>query len=77
MILYQSLCLSISIKTDLPDADNNTFYVGMNKIAWVRGRDGSWTFFGVCEWKELSMRNLPFFSNFVNLTETAEKRNCS
>ncbi len=33
----------------LPDADNNTFYVEKNEIAWVQGRDGSWTIFGVCD----------------------------
>ncbi len=33
---------------DLPNAYNNTFYVGENKIAWVQGQDGGWTIFGVC-----------------------------
>ncbi len=32
---------------DLSDADNNTFYVGENEIAWIQGRDGGWTIFGV------------------------------
>ncbi len=27
---------------DLPDADNNTFYVRENGIAWVQGWDGGW-----------------------------------
>lgn len=35
----------------LPDADNNTFYICKNEIAWVKGRDGGWTIFGVCDMK--------------------------
>ncbi len=34
---------------DLPHADNNTFYVRENEIAWVWGQDGGWTIFGVCD----------------------------
>ncbi len=34
---------------DLSDADNNTFYIGKNEIAWVKGKDGGWTIFGVCD----------------------------
>ncbi len=34
---------------DIPDSKNNTFYVDENEIAWVQGRDGSWTIFGVCD----------------------------
>ncbi len=34
---------------DLPDSDNNTFYVGENEIAWECGRDGGWTIYGVCD----------------------------
>ncbi len=34
---------------DLLYAENNTFYVGENEIAWVQGRDGGWTIFGVCD----------------------------
>ncbi len=34
--------------TDVPDADNNTVYVGENEIAWLQGRDGGWKNFGVC-----------------------------
>ena len=34
---------------DLPDADNNTFYVGENEIVWERGRNGGWTIYGVCD----------------------------
>ncbi len=34
---------------DLPDADNNTSYVGEIEIAWVWGRDGGWIIFGVCD----------------------------
>ncbi len=33
---------------DMPDADNNSFYVSKNEMAWVQGRDGGWTIFGVC-----------------------------
>ncbi len=32
---------------DLPDGDNNTFYVREKEIAWVQGWDGGWTIFGV------------------------------
>ncbi len=33
---------------DLPDADNNTFYVGKNEIAWEQVWDGGLTIYGVC-----------------------------
>ncbi len=33
---------------DLPNADNNIFYVGENEIAWEQGQDGGWTIYGVC-----------------------------
>ncbi len=34
---------------DLPDADNNTFYVIENEIAWVQGRTGGCDIFGVSD----------------------------
>ncbi len=34
---------------DLPDSDNNTFYVGENEITKKGGRDGGWTIYGVCD----------------------------
>ncbi len=34
---------------DLPDADNNTFYVGENEIAQEQGRDEGWTIYEVCD----------------------------
>ncbi len=33
---------------DLPDADNNTFYVRENEIEWERKQDGGWTIYGDC-----------------------------
>ncbi len=48
---------------DLPDADNNTFYIGKNEIAWVQGRDEGWTIFGVCDIEGVEDEKLtPFFA---------------
>ncbi len=45
---------------DLPDADNNTFYIGENEIAC---RDGGWTTFGVCDVDGVEDEKLtPFFA---------------
>ncbi len=33
---------------DIPDADIDTCYMDKNEIAWVQGRDGGWTIYGVC-----------------------------
>ncbi len=61
---------------DLPDASNNTFYIVKNEIGWVQGRDIGWTNFGVCDVEEVEDEKFtPFFGNFVNMSETAEKRN--
>ncbi len=57
MKLYPRPCLSIDTVFDLPDADNNNFYVGKNEIAWVQGRDGGWTIFRVCD-----VEGTPFLS---------------
>ncbi len=27
---------------DIPDADNNTFYIGKSEIGWVQERDRGW-----------------------------------
>ncbi len=43
---------------DLPDANNNTFYVGENEIAWEQGRDGGWTIYGVCNRDEMEDEKL-------------------
>ncbi len=32
---------------DLPNVDNNIFYIGENETAWVWGWDGGWAIFGV------------------------------
>ena len=47
---------------DLPDADNNTFYVGENEIAQELGWDGGWTIFGVCGVDGVEDENLTPFS---------------
>ncbi len=43
---------------DLPDADNNTFYIGENDIGWLRGRGRGWTIFGVCYVEGVKEENL-------------------
>ncbi len=43
---------------DLPDADNNTFYVGENRNIWVQWRDGGWTIFSVCDVKGVNDKKL-------------------
>ncbi len=61
---------------DLPDADNNTFYVGENEIAWERGQDGDWTVYGVCDIDGVEDEKLTPFLAISLLGETAEKKNC-
>ncbi len=46
---------------DLPDADDNTFYVDKNEIAWVQGRDGGCTIFGVCDIDGVEDKKLTLF----------------
>ncbi len=59
---------------DLPDADNNTFYVGENEIAWERGWDGGWTIFGVCDADGVEDEKLtPFLSiSLIRLKQQKE-----
>ncbi len=41
----------------LPDADNNTFNVGEEDIAWVCGKDGAWTIFASCDDEGVAGKN--------------------
>ncbi len=48
---------------DLPDADNNSFYVSEDDIGWVRGQDGGWTIYGVCDVEDVNDEKLtPFLA---------------
>ncbi len=46
---------------DLPDADNNTFYVVENEIAWVQGSDGGWTILSICDIEGVEDETLTLF----------------
>ncbi len=60
--------------SDLPDADNNTFYIGKNEITWVQGRDGGWTIFVVCDIERVEDEQLtPFLANsLIRLNQQKE-----
>ncbi len=59
---------------DLPDGDNNTFYVGENEIAWVHDRDGGWTIFGVCDVDRVEDERLfPFWATLIWLKQQKEE----
>ncbi len=59
---------------DLPDADDNIFYVGKSEIAWVQGRDGGWTIFGVCDVEGVEYEQLtPFIAiSLIRLKQQKE-----
>ncbi len=58
---------------DLPNADNNTFYVGENKIAWVQGGDGGWTIFGVYGVDGVENEKLTPFSAISLISQKPQK----
>ncbi len=55
----------------LPDADINTFYVGENDIEWVKGRDGGWNIYGVCDVEGVEDAKL---SPFLALSSIQQKQ---
>ena len=58
---------------DLPDADNNTFYVGENEIVWERGRDGGWTIYGVCDVEGVEDEKLTPFLAILLIRQKQQK----
>ncbi len=46
---------------DSPDDDNNNLMLAKNEIGWVRGRDGGWIIFVVCDVEQVEAEKLTSF----------------
>ncbi len=58
---------------DLPDADNNIFYVGEDEIVWKHGWDGGWTIYGVCNVEGVEDEKLTPFLAILLIQQKQEK----
>ncbi len=58
---------------DLPDADNNSFYICKDEIDWVQGTDGGWTIFGMCDVEGIEDENLPLFLAVLLIWQKQQK----
>ncbi len=58
---------------DLPNANNNTFYIGKDEIVWEHGRDGGWTIYGVCNVEGVEDENLTPFLAILLIWQKQQK----
>ncbi len=58
---------------DLPDAGNNTFYVGENEIASEQGWNGGWTIYGVCNVDGVEDEKFTPFLSILLIREKQQK----